>query len=604
MKIFKKKLIAPVFLFAILAGILGACSDSFLTITPQAALSASSLNTQAGVDAALIGAYALLDGYHIDNNNTWPSDPVNWIMGSITTDDAVKGSEQGDGPENTQLELYQWTTTNVQLDAKYRPMYEGVARANNTINLLKAVPKGAVSDDYINNVNGQALFLRAHFHFELYKVFGAIIYVNDDDAAKSNFKKPNEASADAVLAKIVADMEQAVSLLPDKQADRGRMTKKAASAYLGKLYVYQRQWAKAEAALDPVVASTKLAPCQRDLFTYATENHEEALFSVQMSLSNSDQARNSNWLNQLANPVGGGFGCCGFHQPKQNLVNAFHTDAAGLPLLGANTEPWLDDSNNADVNFATDNVDPRLDLVVGRDGVPYWDWAVHDKSFIRSRAYSGPYSPKKMQPYSTSPLVSGGWNGASNNGVNVPVIRLADAILLLAEAKVELGKFDAAQALVNQVRVRAGACAQGPFIKGGAEKVIMTINGSATTPWANYKVGQYPAGAFATGGTVYARKAVRMERRLELAMEGHRLFDIRRWDDQEPGYFAKIIDNAQRLEKCCGKTGIDQVTGARSSYYSDAVPVGPQHRWYPFPFIEVQLSYQGGQPTLNQNPGF
>jgi len=244
--------------------------------------------------------------------------------------------------------LYQWTPTNVQLDAKYRPMYEGIARANNTINLLKVTT--GVSDDYRNNVMGQSLFLRAHFHFELYKVFGAIIYVDEVTAANSIFKKPNEPSPDEVLKKIVADLVAAVGFLPDKQPDIGRVNKKAASALLGKMYVYQRDWVNAIATLGPIVTSTKLAPCQRDLFTYSTENAEEALFSVQMSLSNADQARNSNWLNQLANPVGGGFGCCGFHQPKQNLVNAFHTDASGLPLLGT-ADKWLDDSNNADVNF-------------------------------------------------------------------------------------------------------------------------------------------------------------------------------------------------------------------------------------------------------------
>ena len=536
----------------------------------------------------------MLDGYNIDNNNTWPADPVNWIMGSITTDDAVKGSEQGDGPENTQLELYQWTTTNVQLDGKYRPMYEGVARANNTINLLNVT--SGVTDDYKNNVMGQALFLRAHFHFELYKVFGAIIYVSEEDAAKGNFKKANEATPEAALALIVADMEKAITLLPATQSDIGRVNLRAAQAYLGKLYMYQLDFAKAETMLQTAITGVSLAPCQRDLFTYSTENSPEALFSVQMSLSNKDQARNSNWLNQLANPVGGGFGCCGFHQPKQNLVNAFHTDANGLPLL--------DTFNDTDIDFTNDNVDPRLDLVVGRDGVPYWDWAIHSPSFIRSRAYSGPYSPKKLQPYSTSPIVSGGWNGAANNGVNVPVIRLADAMLLLAEAKVELNKLDEAQTLVNQIRARAGNCAQGGFVKGGAASVMTTDLNDPAITWANYKVSQYPASAFTNGGATYAKKAVRFERRLELAMEGHRLFDLRRWDDMEPGYFKQVIDAAYAHEECCGKTGVDQLTGARDSYYKDRVPVGSQHRWYPFPFVEVQLSYQDGQPTLKQNPGY
>jgi len=197
-----------------------------------------------------------------------------------------------------------------------------------------------------------------------------------------------------------------------------------------------------------------------------------------------------------------------------------------------------------------------------------------------------------------------------NNGVNVPVIRLADVILLLAEAEVEQSNFTAAQGHVNQVRARAGNCAQGGFIKGGAASVITTNLADPAITWAKYKVGQYGQAAsntFATQGQVYARKAVRMERRLELAMEGHRLFDLRRWDDQEQGIFAAVINESQRLEKCCGKTGIDQVTGARASYYADAVPlaaIGDPHRWYPFPFIEVQLSYDKGLPTLVQNNGF
>ena len=154
------------------------------------------------------------------------------------------------------------------------------------------------------------------------------------------------------------------------------------------------------------------------------------------------------------------------------------------------------------------------------------------------------------------------------------------------------------------MRARAGNCAQGGFVKGGAAAVITTNLADPAITWAKYKVSQYPAAAFTGGGAAFARKAVRFERRLELAMEGHRLFDLRRWDDMTPGYFKQVIDAAVAKEKCCGKTGIDQITGARSSYYVDAVPVGPQHRWYPFPFIEIQLSYDKGAPTLKQNPGF
>jgi hypothetical protein len=562
--------------------ILGACDESFLDIKPQGALSPSVLGNKAGVEAALIGAYALLDGYHIDNNNTWPTDPVNWIMGSVPSDDAYKGSEQGDLGEITLFELYQWTPGNALLDQRYVPLYEGVVRSNAVINLLN-VATGV--DDIKDRVRGEALFLRAYYHFELYKVFGAIPYYKetDTDPRKTNADANGDPDYETPLQSAIADVEEAITLLPATQADKGRVTQKAARAFLGRLYMYDLDYTSAKTVLDLVVNPADLANCQRDLFTYATENGPEALFSVQMSLSDAANARNSNWLNQLANPVGGGFGCCGFHQPSQNLVNAYKVDAGGLPLL----DTW----NDADLTPA-DKVDPRLDLTVGRDGVGYWDWAVHHAGFIRSLSYSGPYSPKKFQPYSTSPIVAGGWNGAANNGVNVPVIRMADAILLLAEAEVELGDLDRAEELVNYIRDRAGNCAQGVFVAGSAGAVINNNINDAAITWADYDVQPYPAGTFAAQGAAYARKAVRFERRLELALEGNRFFDIRRWDDMSPGYAATLLNEF-----------IAEEDGKRT-YLAGAETFAAKHRWYPLPTQQVQLSIVNGQPTLVQNPGF
>jgi hypothetical protein len=346
--------------------------------------------------------------------------------------------------------------------------------------------------------------------------------------------------------------------------------------------MYDLNYAQAKAMLDPIVNATALSPCQRDVFEYESENDPEALFSVQMSLSNDAQARNSNWLNQLAQPniSGGVTTCCGFHQPSQNLVNAFKVDANGLPLL--------DTFNDAPLDPDDDVVDPRLDLTVGRDDVPYWDWAIHGPSFIRSRSYSGPYSPKKMQPYNTSPLVAGGWNGKANNGVNVPIIRLADAMLLLAEAEVQLGNLGRAEELVNMIRVRAAGCAQGPLATGSAS-VLNDINSGLIT-WADYDVKPYPVGTFVDEGADFARKAVRFERRLELALEGHRFFDIRRYDDMEPGYAANLL-NAFTAD-------------VERGYYEEAEAYEAKHRWFPFPTQQVQLSIVNGEPTLKQNEGW
>ncbi|HYF70279.1 MAG TPA: RagB/SusD family nutrient uptake outer membrane protein [Ohtaekwangia sp.] len=572
----KRKIIYSAALLTMFVGLLSSCKESFLEVAPQAALGAESLANKPGVEAALIGAYAMLDGYHINDVNTWPADPVNWILGSVPSDDAYKGSEQGDNPEITQLELFQWSPGIAMLNDKYVPLYEGVTRTNAVLRLVE-IAVGV--EDIKDRVRGEALFLRAYYHFELYKVFGKVPYMKEDDV---DFRKTN-VGADP-LADAIADLEAAVPLLPETQSDKGRVTRKAARAFLGKLYMYDLDFPKAIENLEPVVNSTALSPCQRDVFEYASENDPEALFSVQMSLSNAAQARNSNWLNQLAQPniSGGVTTCCGFHQPSQNLVNAFKVDANGLPLLDAFNDSPLDPAANA--------VDPRLDLTVGRDGVPYWDWAVHGPNFIRSISYSGPYSPKKFQPYNTSPLVAGGWNGKANNGVNVPIIRLADAILLLAEAEVEQGDLDRAEELVNMIRRRAAGCAQGPLDLGQGEAVVLNDINDASITWANYEVQPYPAGTFTAQGPAYARKAVRFERRLELALEGHRFFDLRRWDDMDPGYAASIL-NAFTADQ-------------ERPYYGEAQPYTAKHRWFPLPTSQVQLSIVNGEPTLQQNEGW
>jgi hypothetical protein len=591
MNYMKKSILKPLSLVVLFLGLLGACKESFLDIKPQGALGEATLANEAGVEAALIGAYALLDGYHIDNQNTWAADPVNWILGSVPSDDAYKGSEAGDNPEVTNFELYQWSAGIASLNDKFVPMYEGIARANNTINLTNAAGAGVAGIK--DRVRGEALFLRAYYHFELYKVFGHIAYYRETDI---DFRKTNE-GVDA-LSEAIVDLQEAVTLLPATQAQKGRVNKIAATAFLGKLLMFRAaaktstggslaDYQAAKAEFDKVLASgASLAPCLRDLFTYATENSSEALFSIQMSLSGDALARNSNWLNQLATPQGGGFGCCGFHQPSQNLVNAYKVGVNGLPLH--------DTFNSADLVPASDLVDPRIDLTIGRDDVPYWDRAIHGPTFIRARSYAGPYSPKKMQPFKTSPTVAGGWNGQSNNGVNVPIIRLADVILLLAEAEIEINtpaSLTRAEELVNMVRTRAGQCAQGPLVDNAGPAVLTTNIKSGDITWAKYEVKPYVVGTFAAS-QAFARKAVRFERRLELALEGHRFFDIRRYDDMEPGYAATLLNGYVTVEK------------GKRSYYNDAETFSAKHRWYPLPTSQIQLSITNGVPALKQNDGF
>ena len=227
--------------------------------------------------------------------------------------------------------------------------------------------------------------------------------------ADEDFRKSN---AGDILPDIIADLEAAAAGLPATQSEVGRATSGAANAYLGKARLHAGDFAGAKQAFDAVINSGQysLAPCFQDNFNASTDNSSESLIAVQFSVNDGDPgAANGNYGTRLGFPHSGSpFGCCGFNQPSQDLVNAFKTDANGLPLI-----------DGADIT-AGDFVDPRLDLSVGRDDVPYWDHGTHQPEWIRDRNFGGPYSPKKMQYWASqssdfsSASSPGAWGPQSN----------------------------------------------------------------------------------------------------------------------------------------------------------------------------------------------
>ena len=297
---------------------------------------------------------------------------------------------------------------------------------------------------------------------------------------------------------------------------------------------------------------------------------------------------NANYGERLNFPYSGShFGCCGFNQPTQNLVNFFRVDASGLPLALSDAAHW--NANND--NFTADNkapVDPRLDWTVGRDGVPYKDWGLYSTTdgWVRDVENGGPYSPKKNAHEKASGAESNvGWQNTQLNSVHIHIFRYADLLLLLAEADVETGNLEGARKIVNDIRARAAVAVQGPGTSSA--DMAVPINSPSIT-WATYRVGQYPA----FPGQAYARDAVRAERRLELAMEGQRLFDLRRWgiaDAALNGYVNGIGGGAEK---------------ARRLYLSTAEPFAARHKWYPIPDLQIQLSQSNGQSNLRQNSGW
>ncbi len=593
-------------------GVTYSCKD-FLDVAPQGALDEGTLSNQAGVEGVLIAAYRALD-WNNGVGGGWGSAASNWVWGSIPSGDAHKGSYNGDINAIQDIELYNWGTGVAEgyLNDKWRAVYEGVVRSNATLRLLKKV--SGISTTDAASIQGEALFLRAHYHFEAWRMWGNIPYYVEDDAT---FDKPNDlcpaldcgpGRVDPVANLIIKDLDAAIALLPatPRNGQTGRATKWSAEAYKGRVQIYMGDYAGALTTLQdvktngPFALETSFDHVWTGFHNFA--NGKETILAYEASINDGEpNGNNSNYGERLNFPYVDPF-CCGFHQPSQNLVNFFVVDDSGLPL--AATEAVSGSWNTRDANFSANTtvpVDPRLDWTAGRDGVPFKDWGLHTSGFNRDRAYAGPYSAKKnVHEKSSGAQSSVGWNSFQLNSVHMHILRYADVLLLLAEAEVEAGSLENARTIVNQIRARAGQTAEGcgsatltqtaypgawPVGCTGDNRIaVPLLNDPATgrdslkTPWAFYKIGLYTT---PWTDQVFARAAVRYERRLELAMEGQRFFDLRRRGDAD-----SVITNYVATE------------GKRLTWITGAAPYDARHRLYPIPQIQIELS----QGALAQNP--
>ena len=579
----------------VVAGAFYGCED-FLTTAPQGTLDELTLANQNGVEATLIGAYRLLGGW-TPGLGAWGAASSNWAFGSVPSDDAYKGSDPADQAPITDLELYNWSTGGSEsyLNDKWRSLYEGITRSNATIRLLDKVlaeSPGSIADDVANSIRGEATFLRAHYHFEAWKMWRNIPYYTEAD---TDFRKPNT-GVDAIPL-ILADLDAAIGLLQNQPQDRidqkGRVKVWTARAVKGRVQVYSGDYAGGLTTLREVVngGPYALEPDYHRVWTAITAyaNGPETILAFQASANDGDpNGDNANYGERLNFPhAGSPFGCCGFHQPSQNLVNFFVVDGDGLPL--ALSDPSWNARNENLAGGADVPVDPRLDWTVGRDGVPYKDWpsnpsvtGVHDPSWIRDRGWAGPYSAKKtVHEYGSGGQSNVGWNAQHLNSTNIHLYRYADLLLLLAEAEVEVGSLEAARQIVNQIRERAGVVAQGPG--ESLSSLAIPIDDPSIT-WANYSIGLYNE---PWSNQEAARTAVRYERRLELAMEGHRFFDLRRW-----GIADNVLNEYLAVER------------TRRAYLTGAAAFSDRHELWPLPAVQIELSQVGGENRLQQNPGW
>jgi len=562
------------------------CKDSFLDVKPTGALTTAQLSTKAGLEGQLIGVYSMLTGRGID----FYAGATNWFWGSVMGAEANKGTNSGDQAQMNEVQNYNTSTTNVSVLNKYRASYEGIARANALLNTL-AAPDPTVSTADINRITGEGKFLRALYYFELKRLFDDVPYVDETLDVKTITAVKNDVD---LWPKIEADLQDAISKLPATQANPGRVNSHGANAMLAKVYLYQKKYAQALTILNTLIASGvtsnnkpyNLVAKYGDLFRVANDNNEESVFAI-MSAAGTGTTNNANPDFVLNYPYNGGpAGCCGFFQPSFDQANA-HRTVGGLPLTGnahrlAANELVTDQGVAAGAAFVADagTIDPRLDHSVGRRSITFMDHGPHPGiAWIRDQNYGGPYAPKKYlwskAEETANQVDKSGWT-PGYTAHNIYIIRFADVLLMAAECEIESGgSLVNAATHINRVRTRA------------ANPAGFVQNVAGTGPAANYVISTYPP--FASQAA--AREALRMERRLELGGEGHRFFDLVRWNGVGGFSTAAELNGYLAYERT--KVGASPFVGASFT--------AGKSEFQPIPQTEIDIL---GKDILAQNPGY
>ena len=500
---------------SLLLGGFTSCNDMLDTV-PQGQFTSEQLDENS-VEGLLASAYAGLEAHFFGNNEAFAGPSTNWIF-DVRSDDAYKGGGGTGMEENIHLlEVSEINSDNVSCLNKWQNNYYAISRVHNAMLAVKQATSISNADELM----GELKTLRAWYYFDLIRIFNRIPYFTEDEDV--NTKPNDEYTRDEIFSFIKRDLAEAIEVLPAQKSSAGRITKTTAQAMMAKVCAFTGSWEDVKTYADAVINSGQYSLYANfgDLSQIDKNNGSESIFALQCSTAN-DNAH-INWSNLLnctysdGNLYGTGDD---FFYASQNLVNAFRTN----PNTGL---PYLDGTFNQ-VNVTTNyngTVDPRLDFTVGRIGMP-WRGHTYTQGWCRAYDVYGEYSNKKAWPAPEKALATWPWGC---NSLNFMFIRYADILLLKAEALIETASGNnaaedsglaEARSLVNQVRQRA------------ANSVDPNYTPMDVDPFtADYFVGLYPTD---WDGNLYwtkdrARAAVRFERRLELALEGNRWFDLVRW---------------------------------------------------------------------------
>lgn len=558
------------------------CYD--LDRTPAEQISSATFwKTQEQFDEGMMGVYAQLKEYYAKSSQSTFGDYfLNDIISDICTgydqypSDVVRGN------------LY---AGNYFAAAKWKGLYEGVARANTVI---QNIPNSEIEEEIKEQYLGEAKFLRALYYFHLWDFFGGVPLYDENTIYEKDYAimmKPRS-STEETCDFILRDLDAAISVLPDvwDGENKGRATSNAAISLKGKVLLYVKKYAEAATEFEKVVNSGlhELYPDYAGLFRpdegdessemiFAIQNKGGATSEYGMPLSwllGNQSSFGSGWNNMMVtNELVDSYEWVDGRPFDWNEVISNYNESLEVresvyrvSLTSDNTKVEKYPKEKEILLAMYDQRDPRMKATVILPYTIYkgWDGAaekdceyvmtdnmaglVNTNGFVRPcNSYENYLFRKFVSEYDFGGLIT----SRNNTPMNFPLIRYADVLLMLAECYNEMGMLDQAVALINQVRKRVKM----PGINSGSI-------------WLEAR----------TKEEIFER--IKHERAVEFVGEGLRYSDLRRWN------LLSSINGKQNLT----------ITGLKS-YYTCVIK--DYYSLFPIPSNEI---YQN--PLLDQNPGY
>ena len=560
-----------------------ASCDSFIDVSPVGVINETL--AQESPEEMTTAAYAML-------GDCWFSYPFNlWPYGDVSSDDCLKG---GSGTTDTgyhPIEIWStMTSTPGEFDELWYRLYCAVSRCNRALVAIEEHGDDVLGRDVARQREAEVRWLRAHFYFKLLTMFRQIpwidekVFVNNTQESTRN----DEFGYEELFMKIIDDFRFAYDVLPAVQRDGGRVNKIAAASYLAKCYLtlawgdgYEKsngvdhinpEYMQKVVEYTDAVAASQYGYLDDfgDIFLPECKNSKESIFAVQCSDYKDDNTTfgRANWSNML-NGCWGVWSCgWDFHKPSQNLVNAFKTKN-GLPDF---------DGYNTKIDYPvygqpTDQKwDPRLFHTVGMPTFPYKyeeDYTLTKENSRTPNTYGYYTSMKEVPQRSKGETFNQPWQAFAMNDY---VFRYSDVMLMRAEALIECNRLMEAREIVNDIRQRA---------RNSVAKHIAYAADQC-------EIALYPTEYFRNKES--ARRCLQWERRLELAMENGRYFDLRRW-----GIASKTLNAYFESEKNDVYDGQPY-----AQYLKDAHYTADKNEFYPVPYN--QMYYVPG--LYVQNKGY